>query len=308
MKYKQLGRTNIQVSAVGFGSVEIGQNYGIYIPGDYGKPDEKNAIRLIEMAIDSGINLFDTAASYGDSEKILGRAIGSHPNCYIATKVNIPPEGSNSLKFISASINQSLHNLNREYLDIIQVHNATLTVINKTNIIEILLKLRKEGKIRFIGASVYESENAMGVINADCFDVLQIAYNILDQRMADKVIPSAAQSGIGIFSRSAYFKGVLTAKAEHLPKSCLPLKKASAKVKDVLNMSKWEELTSFALRFCLSTKGINSVLVGIRTPEELKFAVEAEKTGILPKAIFNRLLKLGIEDKFWLNPVNWPLD
>lgn len=307
MEYRQLGRTGLRVSAVAMGCVEIGQDYGICVPGDFGKPDEKSSIELIRMAVDSGVNLFDTAPSYGDSEKVLGDALRNQSNCYIATKVNIPPEGRDVFEFINTSINQSCRNLKRECLDVVQIHNATVDTIRHSDIPEILLRLRREGKIKFIGASVYEVKNALEVIRSSCFDVLQIAYNVLDQRMAKEVLSLALNNGVGIIVRSSYLKGILTPKVRYLPPECAPLKKYSEKIKEMMNIPTWEELASFALRFCLSNPDIDSVIVGIRTKTELEAALDVEEKGQLPEAAYEEAQKLGLKDEYRLNPANWPI-
>jgi aryl-alcohol dehydrogenase-like predicted oxidoreductase len=306
MEYRELGKTGLSVSAIGFGSVELGMDYGIKAEGQHGRPDKQTAVKVINKAVDWGINLFDTAPSYGHSENLLGSVIGSNA-CYIATKVHLPAETQNPSSFIRASIETSLENLRRNYLDVVQIHNATVSTINQSDIPEILINLREKGLIRFIGASVYEPENALAALNTDCFDVLQIAYNILDQRMLQEVIPLAQERGVGILSRSAYFKGVLTAKAQHLSEECEFLRNAASKVKTAMNLRSWDELAELALEFCLSTEGIHSVLVGIRTTEELEFAIKTQGKGILTADILEKLLGFGIEDQHWLNPANWPM-
>lgn len=304
MEYRELGKTGLKVSVVGFGSAELGMDYGIKTPGEYGKPDRETAKKIIGKALDCGVNLFDTAPSYGDSESLLGSVIDSMP-CYIATKINIPGKDEDASKSIRASIEKSLKNLRREHLDIVQIHNATVDTIRQSDIPEILVNLCKEGLIRFTGASVYESQNAMAVVEAGCFDVLQIAYNILDQRMLKDVIPEAKKEGIGILGRSVYLKGVLTAKVEGLSEEDEVLKNAVNKIKTKMNLKNWSALTELALRFCISTEEIDSALVGIRTMKELEFAVKMAEEGNLSADIFGQLLELGVEDEYWLNPANW---
>jgi len=306
MEYRELGKTGLRISAVGFGSVELSMDYGIKAKRQHSRPDKAAAVKIINKAVDYGINLFDTAPSYGDSESLLGSVIGSTPH-YIATKVNLLEKNQDSSVAIRASIETSLKNLKRNYLDIVQIHNATISTIGQSDIPEVLVKLREKGLIRFVGASVYEPENALAVLNAGCFDVLQIAYNIMDQRMLQNVIPLAQEQGVGVLGRSAYFKGVLTAKAQHLSEECAFLRDSAIKVKSTMNLSSWDDLAELALRFCLSTKGIDSVLVGIRTMEELDFAVRTEEKGNLASDVLGQLFELGIKDQHWLNPANWPM-
>jgi len=302
MKYRILGKTGLRVSVIGFGSTELGMDYGIKAPGAYGKPDKQAAKRIIHEALDSGINLFDTAPGYGDSESLLGDILGSKP-CYIATKIDISK--NSDTRFIKASIKNSLKKLKRESLDIVQIHNATTEIIGHPQALEILECLRKEGLFRFLGVSVYEPKDALVLIKTDLFDILQIAFNILDQRILEEVIPAAKKNNTGLISRSAYFRGFLTEKITHLDDNWSFLKGTVNKIRDALDISNWNDLTELALRFCQSTNGIDTILVGIRSMDELKFAVKAEKKGDLPETIFKKLLTLKINDEYWLNPLNW---
>lgn len=306
MRYKQLGKTDINVSTLGFGCVEIGQDYGIPIPGDYEKPDKQIAKRMLHKALDCGINLFDTAPAYGDSESLLGSALGSE-SCYIATKVNIPAEGHDASGFIRNSVERSLKNLRREYLDILQIHNATAEMLTQSDIMNYLAELRKKGLIRFTGASVYGPENALAVIESGCFDVLQIAFNVLDQSMAKNVIPRAVEAGVGVLSRSTYLKGVLTSKVEFLTDKYEVLKNAVSDLKGKMDFQDNKDLTEFALRYCVSTPGIDSVIVGVRTEGELDAAIQIESKGKLADEAYKKALSLGIKDEYWLNPANWPI-
>lgn len=302
MRYRRLGKTELKVSVVSFGTTELGMDYGIKAPGDYGKPDKQAVKRILHKALDYGINFFDTAPGYGDSEKLLGDTLGSEP-CYIATKINV--DERSDLLSIKVSIGNSLKRLKRECIDVVQIHNATSGVIGQSEILENLKKLRKEGLVRFFGASVYEPSEALRVIKEDFFDSLQVAFNIMDQRILDEVVPLAVKNNTSLISRSAYFRGILTKKITHLDDNWVFLKNAANKIKNTMNISGWNDLTKLALRFCLSTKGLSTVLVGIRTMDELMFAIEVEKEGKLSNAALKKLSTLRVNDEYWLNPLNW---
>lgn len=308
MKYINLGKTGLKVSRLGLGTVELGLNYGIKKPGNFDKPDEKHSIYLLYKAADMGINLFDTAPSYGNSEELLGKAFANRENCIIATKVSIPSEGEDMKKFIQSSLAKSCKKLQRKYLDIVQVHNATVDTFLNSDIFKILLKEKEAGNIRYIGASVYEPENALVAINSRMIDVLQIAYNVLDQRMDEKVLAKAKLEGIGILSRSVFLKGVLTERVNYLPENCEPLKRTVKNLKEKLDLPSWEELSSFALRFALSNSKINSVLIGVQNENELNFAINSFGKGKLNSEELELAYDCKINDKFWLNPSNWEID
>ncbi len=308
MKYINLGKTRLKVSRLGLGTVELGLKYGINKNTDFCKPDEENSIYLLHKAIDMGINLFDTAPSYGCSEELLGKAFANKKDCIIATKVNIPPDGEDIKKFIQSSLSQSCKKLQRKYLDIVQVHNATSKTFSHSDIFEILLKEKRKGYLRFIGASVYEPENALVAVESVMIDVLQIAYNLLDQRMDEKVLNKAEKKGIGVIARSVFLKGVLTERINYFPEHLKSLKEIVKKIRKKMNLSSWEALSSFALRFTLSNSKINSVLVGVQNETELNFATNSFIKGMLNKQEIKLAHDCKINDKFWLNPSNWEID
>ncbi|MDD1690309.1 MAG: aldo/keto reductase [Methanoregula sp.] len=313
MFYKKLGRTGLSVSTISFGTVSLGVDYGIEVPGNFGRPEELEVIQLLRKAADAGINFFDTAPNYGTSELCLGEAIGERSDCYIATKVSIPPgaggearKGNELSAAIDASLASSMKNLKRDYLDIVQIHNATLPVINDGAMAKFLLRAKDEGIIHFIGASVYTEAEALAVIEAGCFDVLQVAYNLLDQRMAAHVFPAAKKAGIGIIVRSALLKGVLTCKSEWLPPELSALKAAALMCRDTL-AGTWEKLPGVAVRFCIASPEVSSVLVGIRTSEELLEALGVSESGPFSESMVREARDLALQDAFLLNPSNWPV-
>lgn len=312
MNYRPLGKTGLNVSAIALGTVSLGVDYGIEVPGAFGRPEEEKAINLIQLAADAGINLFDTAPAYGESEHLLGKAIGRRHDCYIATKVSVPVDadgnlltGSRLQHRVEESLANSLRFLKREALDIVQVHNATKEIITQGEFVKVLLRERDKGTIRFLGASVYGEDSALAVIGAGCFDVLQVAYNLLDQRMANNVFPAAKAAGVGIVTRSVFLKGALTVKANWLPAELAPLRQAAEEAKETLAAGSWEALPQVAMRFCLSTPYTSTILVGVSTIEELSRAVSAERAGPLPDELLARTSNLMLDDEYLLNPSYW---
>ena len=308
MKRRVLGRTKLVVSPIALGSVSLGLDYGIAVPGNSGAPTDADAVEVIRRAADAGINLFDTAPAYGRSERLLGEALRGRPDCIVATKVTIPSGagGTNGQADLRASLERSLRSLRRDALDIVQIHNATVETVAAGMFTEALLEARAAGLVRFIGASVYGEAAALAVVKAGCFEVLQVAYNVLDQRMASRVLPAAAAAGVGVLVRSAYLKGVLTSRAEWLPMEMEQLRRAARLARDAVGGS-WAELARAALRFCLSARAVSSVLVGVRTVAELDEALAAGALGALPPDLVASLGQLALADEHLLNPAHWPI-
>jgi aryl-alcohol dehydrogenase-like predicted oxidoreductase len=300
VKYRPLGRTGCSVSALSFGTVSLGVDYGINAPGDLGRPSEAEAIGLVQAAVERGITLIDTAPAYGDAERIIGRAVGRDPRIVIATKVN--PDDR-----IQTSLESSLRALGRDALDIIQIHNATREMIHEGAITDALVDAKRRGLVRWLGASVYGEDDALAVVADGRFDVLQVAFNALDQRMAREVLRAALAAGVGVIARSAFLKGALTPKAQWLPDELAPLRSAAARARDLLAGGSWDELPAAAMRFCLSAPRIASVLMGARTIAEIDAAVAAEAAGPLDDAVMANAAKLAMTEERLLNPSYWPI-
>ncbi len=312
MKYNLLGRTGLKVSALSLGTVELGMEYGIRKSEISNRPGPNDAINIIRCAVDMGINLFDTAPDYGTSERLLGEAIGSQTDCYIATKVSVPDikgkqlTGRKLQQEINSSLEKSLRALCREALDIVQIHNAAEETVKQGEITEILMKAKEAGKVRFIGASVYGEEAASAAINDGAFDVIQVAYSLLDQRMARNVLPLAKASQVGVISRSALLKGALTTRAKWLPDELSALRYASERVINTFGIS-WEDLPETALRFCLSSGFTHTVLVGVNSRQELERAVSAASKNLLDEKRLKMAEGLGLDDETLVNPSYWPI-
>ncbi len=312
MKFGPLGRTGLMVSGLSLGTVSLGIEYGIEAPGGHGRPSEADALSLLRNAAEEGINFFDTAPGYGDSERLLGVFLRSAPGCLVATKVPVFKDaGGDQLRggalrrAVLASLEGSLTALRREALDVVQIHNATVDVVRRGELSDALLDAKRQGKVRFLGASVYTEAEALAIVGAGCFDVLQIAYNLLDQRMAGKAFPAAERAGVGIVARSAFLKGALSAKAEWLPLGLAGLRAVAERARDAMGGS-WEALESAALRFCLSATPVSTVFVGPRTSEELGRSLAAAAAGPLPEELLARAAGLAMDDERLLNPSLWP--
>jgi len=308
MNYRTLGRTGLHVSEIALGTVSLGADYGLPAPGEFGRPDRRDAIRVIHAGLDAGINLFDTAPAYGDAETFLGEALAGQNDCCIATKVSIPQGASAAAsgRDILASLEKSLQTLKRDALDVVQIHNATVEILQAGEILEVLNTARLAGKLRFIGISVYTEQEALAGIETGGVDMIQIAFNLLDQRKATTVLPAAKKNNVGVLTRSALLKGALSAKALHLPEELVALKNAADRARRRLNVS-WNDLPMAAVRFCLDFKGIDSVLIGPRTEVELKQSLSVLKMPGLADEFMGVAEQFGLTDEHLVNPALWPV-
>jgi aryl-alcohol dehydrogenase-like predicted oxidoreductase len=125
--------------------------------------------------------------------------------------------------------------------------------------------------------------------------------------MARDVLPAAARAGVGVMTRSAVLKGVLTSKAQWLPPALAPLGQAAQRACDAIANGSWAQLPQSAVRFCLSHAAVSSVLIGARTMDELEAALDAEAAGPLDDAVLEQARALSIDDEQLLNPSTWPI-
>jgi len=285
------------------------EHYGIPTPGEEAV-DAGKAASTIRAAAEGGINFFDTAPGYGPSEEILGEALAGYPDCILATKTPVPDgamSAADVARMVSASLDKSRRALRREVLDVMQIHNATLAVLGSGPLMDSLERARDDGKVRWLGASVYGAGTALAAIRTGKIQVLQLAASILDQRMCGQVLPEAERLGVGVLTRSALLKGALTKRARWLPESLRPVAEASARVVAGLKTS-WDELPAIAVRFCLSLRAAQTVLVGVRSAAELQECLKAEAAGPLPPDMLEIAHSLALNDEQLLNPSFWRLE
>lgn len=273
MKQRTLGRTGLSVSEIGFGAVEIGLEYGIQVSGRANMPNPQEAVRIVQRALDLGVNVIDTARGYGESERLIGLALrGRRDSVVLMTKVAaIDPSltGQAVYDFVSNSLETSLSLLQTETVDLYQIHSAKIDVIQRGELVDALDRQRQAGKARFLGATVYTEEEAMAVLDDPRIDVLQIPYSMLDASMNDRVIPRAAKQGVGVVARSVLHRGVLTPKGANGSAEEQRLHRAANEFDFVIDANTYS-LPHAAVRFVLSNPNVSCALLGMDSIEQVE--------------------------------------
>lgn len=306
-----LGRTGLEVSALALGTAALGIDYGLPGSPDFARPDFEASVGLMRRAYDAGITFFDTAPAYGIAEDIVGTALADLPDAVIASKVSITwdrdrARAADILSELRRSVESSLKRLGRDRLHILQLHSATATDLADDRVLRALEGLRKEGRVLALGATVYDETAGLAAINSGVIDVIQITFNILDQRAFHRLFAAAADHGVGVLTRSALLKGALTSRRHTLPKTLGGLAKAVEQVVTRLGTDD-TTLAPTALRFCLShIPPISSVLIGAATVAELDEALAAAAAGPLSAEVLARAAECAIDDEKLLNPSLWP--
>ncbi len=219
MKTRRLGRTNLQVSEIGFGAWGIGGTLWV------GARDDESR-RALHRALDLGLNLIDTALVYGagHSERLVGQVLRERPGAaYVASKV--PPRNGawpatagtqvNEVfppEHLERSTEESLRNLGLEAIDVMQLHVWHDGFLDQDGWQEGFRRLKQSGKVRFLGVSVTEHDCDTGLraVASGLFDVVQVLYNVFDQRPAERFLPACLAHDVGVLARVPLDEGGLT--------------------------------------------------------------------------------------------------
>jgi aryl-alcohol dehydrogenase-like predicted oxidoreductase len=212
MQYRELGRTGYKVSTISFGAWAIG--------GSWGKVDDKDSLKALHAAIDTGVNFIDTADVYGDghSEKLVAKLRKERPGdtIIVATKCGrrLPKQTVEGYtkKHITEWIERSLQNLEVEALDIVQLHCPPTDLYYHPEVFGILDDLMQAGKIRHYGVSVERIEEALKAIEYPNVQTVQIIFNMFRMRPTSLFFQQALNRKIGILARVPLASGLLTGK------------------------------------------------------------------------------------------------
>jgi len=295
MKIHFLGKTGIKVSELCFGTMTFGGRGRHKIIGEV---DQKEADTLVGMALDAGINFFDTADVYSEglSEEICGKALGTQrKNIILATKVRArigpgPNDVGLSRHHILEGCNASLKRLGTDYIDLYQVHSFDpITPLEET--LRALDDLVRQGKVRYIGCSNFAGWQLMKALSIserygwEKFVSLQALYSLIARELENELVPLCLDQGMGILVYSPLGGGFLTGKyrrgqprpegtrLSQTESNSLPFdeEKGFNVVEQLDRIGKEHNATvaQAALNYLLRKQGITSVIIGARTREQL---------------------------------------
>ena len=278
----------------GVGALEIGRNWPYWRKEeqDFLRPTESEAVRLLDMAVDLGINFFDTAPAYFKSEEILGKAFKQKRNSIlIATKCGEWFDGEHSVYDYSAAetlkfIENSLRLLQTDHIDLLQIHSASADVVRSGETLSAMKKARQDGKVRFLGVSTDQVEAARLAIESGDYDTIQVTYNIVHRQFSDEVFPLAEKAKVGVIIKGGLGTGELTSKFTDIDDTKKRDQIASLKrIADENEVS----LQEVALRFSLSHPVVSTVIAGTKNPVHLRSNCEASMKGALEISLMEQL-------------------
>lgn len=328
MKYKTLGDTGILVSELCFGAMTFGGT-GMWTP--VGKTQQEEADKLVGMALDGGINFFDTANIYstGISEQMLGKALGSkRKDVILATKVRgRMGEGVNQVGLsrvhIMHQVDESLKRLGTDYIDLYLIHGFDmLTPLEET--LRALDDLVTSGKVRYIGCSnlaAWQLMKSLWISDKNGFNkfkTLQAHYSIASRDLEREIIPLLKDQNLGLMVWSPLSGGFISGKyrRNQVPESesrrkefdFPPINKEKAydivEVMDEISKAHNASVAQIALAWLLHQKAVTTIIIGVKNEDQLKNNLGSTEISLTDE----ELAKLDEISKLSPEYPNWMID
>jgi aryl-alcohol dehydrogenase-like predicted oxidoreductase len=321
MQYRKLGRTNYEVSAMGYGAWGIGGKQWL------GGSDHES-LAALRRAIELGLNFIDTALAYGDghSEQLVGQVVrDAGRRIYVATKV--PPmnmlwpsrpgigiEQVFPYDYILRSAGQSLRNLHVETIDLLQLHAWSPEWIAREEWRRAFEELKRAGKVRSAGISInsHDPDSALEIIETGLIDTVQVIYNIFDQSPARKLFALALARNVGVIARvpldEGGLSGAITERSTFEPEDFRSHYFRGERKKQVREHVESLQrdlgpgagpLADVALRFCLSHPAVSTVIPGMRSVRHAEANCALPDRGPLPPATLDILRRHAWERNFY---------
>jgi aryl-alcohol dehydrogenase-like predicted oxidoreductase len=290
------------------GTVQFGKPYGV--ANVSGQPDFNLVLEIVEAALEHGINAFDTAALYGNSEAVLGRALrelGASGRAFVITKVRhlTPAERVNPARAslaVRESVEASCKKLGLDRLPLVLMHMEEDAVA-----LDALLEQIDRGLVEHAGVSCGNIPDvALRLIDDPRVEALQIPCNLLDPRFVRANVPLlAAAKGITTFVRSVYLQGLLLMPGERVPEFLRDVLPARKKLEEIA-LESGVTMAELAMRFILSLRGVSSVLAGVETKAQLLENLDLVARGPLAGDVMDKISAAVPElPELLLTPAMW---
>lgn len=262
------------MAELGLGTVQFGTDYGV--TNTAGRPSADEVGRIVALALASGIRTFDTAPAYG-SESVLGKALGERaPRVRLVTKTAPAPGDSRGAEEIVATFERSLADLGVSSVAGLLVHHGRELLRPGGSILaDALRDLKGRGLVERIGFSVYDPDEAEAAAEVLEPELIQLPLNLVDQRfVASGTVGRLAAAGVEVHVRSAFLQGSLLARASELPARLDGLVSTVERLERISAEAGVSRLVA-PVRFCLTTAGVSTVVVGVNGASELEEVLDA---------------------------------
>ena len=283
---RRFGKTDMDVAVLGFGGAEIG----------YEKTDQETVSKLLNAALDAGLNVVDTAECYIDSEVQIASAIGHRRKEYfLFTKCGHTVDASGrtpdwTKAGIRSSLERSLTRLKTDAVDLLQLHTCSIDELEKGECIEALEEAKKAGKTRYIGYSG-DSLAARYAVECGRFDALQTSVSFCDQEAIELTLPLAKAKNMGVVAKrpianAVWRYDVAPTNGSHMVywQRLQELKYAFASG-EARDRQDADGPAGVAMRFTAMQPGVHTLIVGTSKPERWKQNADLMQAGALSKEL-----------------------
>jgi aryl-alcohol dehydrogenase-like predicted oxidoreductase len=279
MDKRRLGKTDMNVTVLGFGGSEIGHQ----------RSSSSVVEKLLNSALDLGLNVIDTAECYASSEESIGTAVsGRRKDYYLFTKCGhfngwTHPDWTSAS--LLKSIERSLRRLKTDCVDLLQLHSCSERELRKGAVIDALQQARERGYTRYIG---YSGDGKAALYAVECgeFDTLQTSVSIADQEAIDLTLPRAVEKKIGVIAKRPVANVAWIGGNRPADGYGYPYWERLGKLKYDFLKEDAKQSVGIALRFTLSVPGIHTAIVGTAKPGRFAENASAVEAGVLPQELF----------------------
>jgi aryl-alcohol dehydrogenase-like predicted oxidoreductase len=309
MNYRRFGRTDWQVSEIG---------YGMWGMGGWSGSDDAESLRSLQRAVELGCNFFDTAWAYGDghSEGLLGQLVRANPDKKLYTATKIPPKNFKwpsrreftldecfPPQHIEEYVHKSLRNAGLESFDLMQFHTWEDDWGTDERWARKMDDLRRQGLIRAVGISInrWEPWNGVQAVRSGLVDAVQVIYNIFDQNPEDELFPACREMDVAVIARVPFDEGTLIGtltkeskwpegdwrNTYFVPENLIPSVERAEALKPLLPAGM--TMPEMALRFILNNPTVSTIIPGMRKTRHVEANMAASVTGPLPADLHAQL-------------------
>lgn len=288
MEYREYGNSGLKVSIIGFGAGQIGDP----------SQSEKKIENLLNRVLDSGINLIDSARSYGSSEERIGKYLSHRRDeFYISTKIGYGIEGVSdwSSDAIVKGVEEALNKYRTDRLDFVHLHSCPIETLLRGEVADALGRMVEQGKVKVAGYSG-ENEALKYAVACGKFGGVQTSVNIFDQKDIYATLLDAKKNGLGVIAKRPTGNAPWRFNDKPTGHYCEEYWMRMKRMNLQLNMD-WQEA---ALRFAAYTEGVTSIITGTTNSKHLDENIKLVSHGKLPDDIYNE-----IRNSFKFNDNNW---
>ena len=305
IKFRPLGKTGLLVSEIGFGALEIGRDWAADVNKNPSHLTEQEASNVLNGLLDLGVNFIDTAPAYWYSEEYIGKAISHRRKEFVlATKVGEHCDEKGSIYDYSGSatkhfIDTSLQRLRTDYIDLIQIHSASIEVLERGETLSAMSEARQAGKVLHIGMTEGVKECIRG-LEIGGYETVQFPYNLLNIEAEEKLLPLIREKRAGSIIMRGLAGGKLSEKYKYLQNE-----KLRNAIEGFLQFvgtenDKTENLASLALGYLFARSEVSSVIVGTRRLEAVKRNIQSVKKCLSPDLLNDvQFYARSLDAKIW---------